>query len=102
VATQPTSAGSFCMSVTIGIDPHKSTHTAVAVDRNEQPIPRFTFPARAGQTERLLAWADTPAATGIPQRAPATVSRLRLFSLGQGCAARQARRRYSAAARSPS
>jgi transposase len=46
------------MSVTIGIDPHKSTHTAVAVDRDEQPIARFTFPARAGQTERLLAWAE--------------------------------------------
>ena len=46
------------MSVTIGIDPHKSTHTAVAVDRDERPIARFTFPARAGQTERLLAWAE--------------------------------------------
>jgi transposase len=46
------------MSVTIGIDPHKSTHTAVAVDRDEQPIARLTFPARVGQTERLLAWAE--------------------------------------------
>lgn len=46
------------MTVTIGIDPHKSTHTAVAVDRDEQPIARFTFLASAGQTERLLAWAE--------------------------------------------
>ena len=46
------------MSVTIGIDPHTSTHTAVAVDRDEQPIARFTFAARAGQTERLLARAE--------------------------------------------
>lgn len=46
------------MTVTIGIDPHKSTHTAVAVGRDEQPIARYTFPARAGQTERLLAWAE--------------------------------------------
>jgi transposase len=29
----------------------------LAID-NEQPIARFTFPARAGQTERLLAWAE--------------------------------------------
>ena len=50
MATQPTSARSFFMSVTIGIDPHKSTHTAVAVDRDEQPIARLTFPARAGQS----------------------------------------------------
>ena len=46
------------MSVTIGIDPHKSTHTAVAVDRDEHPIARLTFPACPGQTERLLAWAE--------------------------------------------
>jgi transposase len=46
------------MSVIIGIDPHKSTHTAVAVDRDEQPVARLTLPARAGQTERLLAWAE--------------------------------------------
>ena len=32
--------GSF-MSVTIGIDPHKSTHTAVAVDRDEHQIARL-------------------------------------------------------------
>jgi transposase len=46
------------MSVIIGIDPHKSTHTAVAVDRDEQPVARLMLPARAGQTERLLAWAE--------------------------------------------
>jgi transposase len=46
------------MSVTIGIDPHKSTHTAVAVDRDEQTLARLTLPATAGQTDRLLAWAE--------------------------------------------
>ena len=46
------------MSVTIGIDPHKSTHTAVAVDRDEQPIARLTLPASSCQTDRLLAWAE--------------------------------------------
>ena len=46
------------MSVTIGIDPHKSTHTAVAVDRDEQQIARLTLPANKDQTDRLLAWAE--------------------------------------------
>jgi hypothetical protein len=31
VATQPTSVRSFCTSVTIGIDPHKSTHTTLGL-----------------------------------------------------------------------
>jgi len=46
------------MSVTIGIDPHKSTHTAVAVDRDERPLARLTLPASGCQTQRLLAWAE--------------------------------------------
>ena len=46
------------MSVTIGIDPHKSTHTAVAVDRDERPLARLTLPATGCQTKRLLAWAE--------------------------------------------
>jgi transposase len=46
------------MSVTIGIDPHKSTHTAVAVDRDERPVARLTLPASREQTDRLLAWAE--------------------------------------------
>ena len=46
------------MSVTIGIDPHKSTHTAVAVDRDEHQIARLTLPVDRHQTDRLLAWAE--------------------------------------------
>ena len=46
------------MSVTIGIDPHKSTHTAVAVDRDEHQIGRLTLTADRHQTDRLLAWAE--------------------------------------------
>jgi transposase len=46
------------MPVTIGIDPHKSTHTAVAVDRHEQQIARLTLPANKHQASRLLAWAE--------------------------------------------
>ena len=29
------------MTVIIGIDPHKATHTAVAIDGDEQPIARL-------------------------------------------------------------
>ena len=46
------------MSVTIGIDPHKSTHTAGAVDRDEHQIGRLTLAADRHQTDRLLAWAE--------------------------------------------
>jgi hypothetical protein len=45
------------MSVIIGIDPHKATHTAVAIDRDEQPIAKLVVVADRCQTERLLAWA---------------------------------------------
>jgi transposase len=45
------------MSVIIGIDPHKATHTAVAIDRGEQPIARLQVVADRCQTQRLLAWA---------------------------------------------
>ena len=39
-------------------DPHKSTHTAVAVDRDEHPLARLTLPVDRHQTDRLLAWAE--------------------------------------------
>jgi transposase len=45
------------MSVIIGIDPHKSTHTAVAIDPEEQPLARVQVSADRWQTTRLLAWA---------------------------------------------
>jgi transposase len=45
------------MSVIIGIDPHKATHTAVAIDRDEQLIARLRVVADRCQTQRLLAWA---------------------------------------------
>ena len=49
---------SAIMSVTIGIDPHKSTRTAVAVDRDEHRIARLILAADRHQTDRLLAWAE--------------------------------------------
>jgi transposase len=46
------------MSMTIGIDPHKASHTAVAIDGDEHPVARLTVTADRCQTERLLAWAE--------------------------------------------
>ena len=48
------------MTVIIGVDPHKSTHTAVAIDCDEQPLARLRLVADRCQTQRLLAWAEPP------------------------------------------
>src|SRR6476659_218062 len=45
------------MTVMIGIDPHKATHTAVAIDGDERPLARLRLTADRVQTGRLLAWA---------------------------------------------
>jgi len=45
------------MTVIIGIDPHKSTHMAVAIDGEEHALARLEIRADRAQTERLLAWA---------------------------------------------
>ena len=45
------------MTVIIGIDPHKTTHMAVAIDGDEQAIGRLEVTADRAQTQRLLAWA---------------------------------------------
>ena len=41
----------------IGIDPHKGSHTAVAVDRSEVVLDTIRVDADPRQRERLLAWA---------------------------------------------
>ena len=43
--------------VLIGIDPHKATHTAVAVDDDEGTLGELTVKADRHQIERLLKWA---------------------------------------------
>lgn len=43
--------------VLIGIDPHKSTHTAVAVDEKENALGELTVRADRNQVELLLKWA---------------------------------------------
>jgi len=46
------------MSVMIGVDPHKATHTAVAIDSNETELDRKKVRATIAQVEQLLAWAE--------------------------------------------
>lgn len=46
------------MTVTIGIDPHKATHTAVAVDPNEAVVGEHKVRAAATQAVALIDWAQ--------------------------------------------
>ncbi len=46
------------MVTTIGIDPHKATHTAVAIDGSETVLGEITIPADRDQTKRLIGWAS--------------------------------------------
>jgi transposase len=41
----------------IGVDPHKGSHTAVAISPAEEPLGELRVRASAGQAQRLLAWA---------------------------------------------
>jgi transposase len=45
------------MTVMIGVDPHKASHTAVAISAAEEPLGELRVRACAAQAERLLAWA---------------------------------------------
>jgi transposase len=45
------------MSVMIGVDPHKGSHTAVAVDGTEGCVGELRVRSGPGQVDRLLAWA---------------------------------------------
>jgi transposase len=44
-------------AVMIGVDPHKGSHTAVAIDAAEEPLGKLRVRASASQTQRLVAWA---------------------------------------------
>ena len=46
------------MVTTIGIDPHKATHTAVAINKTETVLGELTVPADRSQTKTLLDWAQ--------------------------------------------
>ena len=45
------------MRVMIGVDPHKGSHTAVAVDEAEQSLGELRVRSGPGQVDRLLDWA---------------------------------------------
>jgi hypothetical protein len=51
------------MSVMIGIDPHKGSHAAAAVDIGEEVIAELEVRATKRQSRELLAWAER-----FPQR----------------------------------
>ena len=46
------------MTVIIGIDPHKSTHTAVAICDDEAELANITLRATRQQADKLLKWAE--------------------------------------------
>jgi transposase len=46
------------MTVIIGVDPHKASHTAVAIDCSESELDRTRVRATRKQTAQLLAWAE--------------------------------------------
>ena len=46
------------MTLIIGIDPHKASHTAVAIGGDEQQSAEIRVRATSQQTQQLLAWAE--------------------------------------------
>ena len=44
-------------AVMIGVDPHKGSHTAVAIDGAEVPLGTVRVRASAAQAARLVEWA---------------------------------------------
>ena len=44
-------------AVMIGVDPHKGSHTAVAIGAAEEPLGELRVRASTVQAQRLLAWA---------------------------------------------
>jgi transposase len=50
-------------AVMIGVDPHKGSHTAVAIGAAEEPLGELRVRASAAQADRLVAWA-----AGWPER----------------------------------
>jgi hypothetical protein len=55
-------------AVMIGVDPHKASHTAVAISAAEEPLGELRVRACVAQAERLLAWAAGVAAADLGGR----------------------------------
>ena len=58
------------MSVIIGIDPHKSTHTAVAIDRDEHPLARLQVAADRARPSGCWRGRHRSARTGPGRSSP--------------------------------
>jgi hypothetical protein len=46
------------MTVMIGVDPHKRSHTAVAIDGDDGELAAIEVRASVGQVDELLGWAE--------------------------------------------
>src|SRR5690349_7276920 len=57
VTCNPAGKGAAVAAVMIGVDPHKGSHTAVAIGAAEEPLGQVRVRASAAQAQRLLAWA---------------------------------------------
>jgi hypothetical protein len=55
-------------AVMIGVDPHKASHTAVAIGAAEEPLGELRVRASATQAERLLGWGWAAAWEPMPPR----------------------------------
>ena len=60
------------MTVMIGVDPHKGSHTAVAVDTSERSLAELRVRSGPKQLERLLKWAEQR--VGLPHPSPRAVA----------------------------
>jgi hypothetical protein len=70
--------------VMIGVDPHKASHTAVAVSGAEEPLGQLRVRASAVQAGRLLAWAAAwPERTWAVGRRPGASLAQQLLSAGE-------------------
>jgi hypothetical protein len=54
--------------VTIGIDPHKASHTAVALDAGGKTVGQLRVPADASMLARVQAWGDGLAGAQVGDR----------------------------------
>lgn len=57
-AVSPKKPTEVAVTVVIGVDPHKATHTAVAIDASEEELVRKKVRAGPAQVEQLVSWAE--------------------------------------------
>jgi hypothetical protein len=62
---------SVLMAVMIGIDPHKGSHTAVAVGAAGEPLGKIGVRACPAQAGKLVGWPERVATGGVYGQDPA-------------------------------